>query len=47
MCLLLIYYLKYGLTDHMSLVLLCREKDFKQFGHAKVFSKLQADFKEL
>lgn len=34
-------------TDHMSLVLLCREKDFKQFGHARVFSELLADLKEL
>lgn len=34
-------------TNHMSLVLLCREKDFKQFGHAKVFSDLLADLKEL
>lgn len=29
-----------------SLVLLCRQKDFKEFRHAKVFSKLQADLKE-
>ncbi len=34
-------------TDHMSLVLLCREKDFKAFGHAKVFSELLTDLKEL
>ena len=34
-------------TDHMALVLLCREKDFKAFGHAKVFSELLADLKEL
>lgn len=34
-------------TDHMSLVLLCREKDFKEFGHANVFSELLADLKEL
>ncbi|KAK0140164.1 hypothetical protein N1851_022918 [Merluccius polli] len=34
-------------TDHMLLVLLCREKDFKAFGHAKVFSELLADLKEL
>lgn len=25
-------------TDHMSLVLLCGEKDLKQFGYAKLFS---------
>lgn len=31
----------------MSLVLLCKEKDFKYFGHAKVFSELLADLKEL
>lgn len=34
-------------TNHMSLVLLCREKDFKEFGHAKVFSNLLADLKYL
>lgn len=34
-------------TDHMQLVLLCREKDFKEFGHAKVFSELLADLKLL
>lgn len=34
-------------TDYMSLVLLCREKDFKEFGHAKVFSELLGDLKEL
>lgn len=34
-------------TDHMSLVLLCREKDFKTFGHSKVFSELVSDLKEL
>ena len=34
-------------VDHMQLVLLCREKDFKDFGHAKVFSELLADLKEL
>ncbi|XP_058268078.1 uncharacterized protein LOC131366977 [Hemibagrus wyckioides] len=28
-------------VDHMQLVLLCREKDFKEFGHDKVFSDLQ------
>nr|XP_055051537.1 uncharacterized protein LOC129437435 [Misgurnus anguillicaudatus] len=31
----------------MSLVLLCREKDFKEFGHAKVFSEFLGDLKEL
>lgn len=31
----------------MSLVLLCREKDFKASGHAKVFSELITDLKEL
>lgn len=34
-------------TDHMQLVLLCRGKDFKEFGHAKVFSELLADLKLL
>lgn len=34
-------------TDHMSLVMLCREKDFKHFGHDKVFSRLTADLKDL
>ncbi|XP_062268268.1 uncharacterized protein LOC133974641 [Platichthys flesus] len=34
-------------TDHMALILLCREKDFKAFGHAKVFSELLEDLKEL
>ncbi|XP_056623049.1 uncharacterized protein LOC130436430 isoform X1 [Triplophysa dalaica] len=34
-------------TDHMSLVMLCREKDFKHFGHEKVFSRLIADLKDL
>lgn len=34
-------------TDHMSLVLLCRENDFKTFGHSKVFSELVSDLKEL
>lgn len=34
-------------TNHMSLVLLYREKDFKAFGHAKLFSDLLADLKEL
>lgn len=33
--------------DHMSLVLLCREKDFKEFGHDKLFSELIADLKDL
>lgn len=31
----------------MPLVLLGREKDFKEFGHAKVFSELLTDLKEL
>lgn len=31
----------------MQLVLLCREKDFTEFGHAKVFSELVADLKVL
>ncbi|CAI5687008.1 unnamed protein product [Oreochromis niloticus] len=34
-------------TDHMFLVLLCREKDFREFGHANVFSELLTDLKEL
>lgn len=34
-------------TDHMSLVLLCIEKDQKKFGVAKVFSKLLDDLKDL
>lgn len=34
-------------VDHMQLVLLCREKDFKEFGHAKVFSELLTDLKQL
>lgn len=34
-------------VDHMQLVLLCREKDFTEFGHAKVFSQLVADLKVL
>ena len=34
-------------VDHMLLVLLCREKDFKEFGQAKVFSELLTDLKEL
>lgn len=34
-------------VDHMQLVLLCREKDFKEFGHPKVFSELLADLKLL
>lgn len=34
-------------TNHMSLVLLCREKYFKRFGHAKVFSELLTDLKDL
>lgn len=34
-------------VDHMQLVLLCTEKNFKEFGHAKVFSELLTDLKEL
>ena len=34
-------------VDHMQLVLLCREKDFKEFGQIKVFSELLTDLKEL
>ncbi|XP_032440389.1 uncharacterized protein LOC116733690 [Xiphophorus hellerii] len=34
-------------TDHMQLVLLCREKDFKEFGHSRVFSELLTDLKIL
>lgn len=34
-------------VDHMQLVLLCREKDFEDFGHAKVFSELLSDLREL
>lgn len=34
-------------TDHMFLVLLCVENDFKHFGIAKVFSELLADLKSL
>lgn len=34
-------------VDHMQLVLLCTEKDFKNFGHAKFFSELLTDLKEL
>ncbi|XP_035982662.1 uncharacterized protein LOC118557207 [Fundulus heteroclitus] len=34
-------------TDHMSLVLLCRESDLKQFGSAKVFSEMLVDLKNL
>lgn len=33
--------------DHMQLVLLCREKDFKEFGHDKAFSELLTDLKIL
>ncbi len=33
--------------DHMQLFLLCREKDFKEFGHAKVFSELLTSLKQL
>ncbi|CAI5685968.1 unnamed protein product [Oreochromis niloticus] len=34
-------------ADHMQLVLLCREKDFKEFGHENVFSELLTDLKVL
>ncbi|XP_020562397.2 uncharacterized protein LOC110015774 [Oryzias latipes] len=34
-------------VDHMQLVLLCREKDFKEFGHDRVFSELMTDLKVL
>ncbi|XP_027860447.1 uncharacterized protein LOC114136593 [Xiphophorus couchianus] len=34
-------------TDHMQSVLLCREKDFKEFGHSRVFSELLTDLKIL
>lgn len=34
-------------TDHMQLVLLCKKKDFKEFGHSKVFSELLTDLKLL
>lgn len=34
-------------VDYMQLVLLCREKDFKDFGHAKVFSELITDLKKV
>nr|XP_055039672.1 uncharacterized protein LOC129427310 isoform X2 [Misgurnus anguillicaudatus]XP_055039673.1 uncharacterized protein LOC129427310 isoform X2 [Misgurnus anguillicaudatus] len=34
-------------TEHMQLVMLCREKDFKDFGHESVFSQLVADLKDL
>lgn len=34
-------------TDHMSLVLLCPEKNIKQFGWAKVFSEMLVDLKDL
>lgn len=33
--------------DHMQLVLLCREVDFKEFGQDKVFSRLIEDLKSL
>lgn len=33
--------------DNMQLLLLCREADFKQFGHEKVFSPLISDLREL
>lgn len=31
----------------MQLIMLCREKDFKYFGHERVFSELVADMKDL
>lgn len=34
-------------TDHMSLVLLCEEKDLKQFGYAKLFSEMLEVLKDL
>lgn len=34
-------------TDHMSLVLLCGENDFKHFGPSKIFSELLGDLKDL
>lgn len=34
-------------TDHMSLVLLCIENDFKRFGSASVFSDMLSDLKDL
>nr|XP_054599285.1 uncharacterized protein LOC129163948 [Nothobranchius furzeri] len=34
-------------VDAMQLVLLCREADFKTFGHNKVFASLIADLKDL
>lgn len=34
-------------TDHMSLVLLCGDKDLKQFGCAKLFSEMLEDLKDL
>lgn len=33
--------------DHMSLVLLCVERDIKQFGCSKFFSEMLVDFKDL
>ena len=33
--------------DHMQLVLLCREQDFKYFGHDQVLNRLLADIKDL
>lgn len=32
-------------VDHMQLVLLCTDKDFKNFGHAKFFSELFTELK--
>lgn len=34
-------------TEQMQLVMLCREKDFKDFSHESVFSELVADLKDL
>lgn len=34
-------------VSHMHLVDLCRDKDFKEFSHEKLFSKLVADLKSL
>ncbi|KAG9276085.1 hypothetical protein AMEX_G8349 [Astyanax mexicanus] len=34
-------------VEHLQLLLLCREVDFKYFGHDKVFSPLLSDIKEL
>ncbi|XP_046709098.1 uncharacterized protein LOC124388478 isoform X1 [Silurus meridionalis] len=34
-------------TEHVQLVMLCREKDFKDFGHESVFSELVTDLKDV